>query len=78
MRYRFTRDGFEFEADSPHEICEALWHSMKFQFYGSLEEWLTANARILKNCTGKNFSTIGTEEHVFDLLQHGIIVPLEN
>lgn len=52
MRYRYA-DGFEFEASNAREVCEALWHSMPFQFYDTLVEMLDS----MRNGCAKTPST---------------------
>ena len=72
MRYQY-HDGFEFEADSPQEICQALQASMRFQPDGTLEDWMQGHADRCRNWNGKNYSTESFTAHAADLLRHGII-----
>lgn len=75
MRYRYA-DGFEFDANNAREVCEALWHSMHFQFYDTLEEWLRQNAEHCQRWNGKDYSADTAEAHVADLLLHGMLIEL--
>ena len=72
MRYRFI-DGYEFEADTAEEICAAIWKSMKFSFRSSLQEWMDANASVMREGLGERLRTDTPEHHVEDMLAAGII-----
>ncbi len=75
MKLRFL-DGYEFTADTKQAACEALWRSMRFQLYGSLDEWMTGNARAMQNAVGRKLST-DTPEHPFDdMIEHGILTEI--
>ncbi|MBR3458118.1 MAG: hypothetical protein IKH16_08200 [Selenomonadaceae bacterium] len=72
MRYRFI-DGFEFEADTPEEICTAIWKSMKFGFRSNLQEWMESNAKVMGEALGRKLRTDTPEHHVVDMLKSGIL-----
>jgi hypothetical protein len=72
MRYEYD-DGFRFEADTPEEICAAIHNSMKFRWTDSLEEWMRDHAERCSRWDGKIYSAENFEEHVIDLLRHGVI-----
>ena len=72
MRYRFI-DGYEFEAGTAVEICTAIWKSMKFSFRSNLQEWMDANAAVMKEGLGEKLRTDTPEHHVEDMLVAGIL-----
>ena len=72
MRYRFI-DGYEFEAGTATEICTAIWKSMKFAFHSNLQEWMEANADVMKEGIGEVIRTDTPGHHVEDMLKAGII-----
>jgi hypothetical protein len=73
MKYQFISDGYIFEADTPRQACERIWHSMKFQFDKSVEDWMLSNAKACEAWCGKKFRTDSLENHFTDLLRHKII-----
>jgi len=72
MRYEYD-DGFQFEADTPEEICAAIRNSMKFQWTDSPEDWMRGHAERCALWDGKDYSAESLDAHVADLLRHGVI-----
>jgi len=75
LRYK-TPDGKALEADSLRGLAEALWREMKFP-EPSLEEWMQGSARRAKNWNGAIVRTSSPEDHVRDLIEAGILTPLD-
>ena len=74
MKYAYTKDiWFEADPGNAREICEAIWHGQKFKIHSSVEEWMKANAKVVRNYTGKPCSSKTFEAHVRDLLRLGIL-----
>lgn len=76
MKYRYVSDGYEFEANSPKEICTAIWKSMLFSFHATLEEWVHADAEMQKKLSGRILNTSSPDTYGLDLVRHGIIEPI--
>lgn len=74
MRYRYS-DGFEFEANGPDEIANALWQS-KFVPEDTLEEWMAGFARRVEMWDGTVLRTGSVVELVDDLLTSGQLVAI--
>ena len=75
MNLRFI-DGYEFTADTKQAACEALWRSMRFQLYGTLDEWMTGNARAMQNAVGRTLRTDTPEHHFDDMIENGILIEI--
>jgi len=75
LRYQ-TLDGKPLEADSLRGIAEALWHLM-FDPPPTLEEWMQGSARRAKDWNGAIVRTSSAEDHVRDLIEAGILTPLD-
>lgn len=75
MKLRFI-DGYEFTADTKQAACEALWRSMRFQLYGTLDEWMTGNARAMQNAVGRTLRTDTPEHHFDDMIENGILIEI--
>lgn len=75
MKLRFI-DGYEFTEDTKQAACEALWHSMRFQLYDTLAEWMTGNARAMQNAVGRTLRTDTPEHHFDDMIEHGILIEI--
>lgn len=75
MKYEMI-DGRVIEAESAKELCVRLWKAQKFAIHHSVEEWMTANAKVVKNITGQDCSADGFEAHVHDLIKQGILKQL--
>ena len=75
MKYEMI-DGRVIEAESAKELCVRLWKSQKFAIHHSVEDWMAANAKVVKNMTGKACSAADFESHVHDLIELGIIKQL--
>ena len=76
MRYRFM-DGYEFEAETPDDICGAIWHSMKFCLDRTLAEWTKGYAKMIRNMFGFRLRTDTTANHVADMLRDGVIARVD-
>ena len=75
MNLRFI-DGYEFTADIKQAACEALWHSMRFNMYDTLPEWMIANARAVQNALGRTLRTDTPEHHFDDMIEQRILIKL--
>ncbi len=75
MKYMFF-DGYQFEADGHEEICTALWKSMKFKMYETLDDWVKGEAEMLTMIYEEPFRGDSTEHLVNDMLAKGTIKPL--
>ena len=75
MRYQY-HDGFEFEADTPEQVCRALMNSMLFPFNDTLEEWMRDHAERCEAWNSKPYRDDSFEHHVADLLRHGILTEI--
>ncbi len=76
MKYEFL-DGYRFEANTAREVCEALWHSMKFKLEPTVEAWMQANAKVMANMRGAELRTDTCENHVADMLATGVLLQID-
>ena len=75
--YRYqTLDGKTLEAESLLGIAEAL-RGLMLVPPATLEEWMLGSARRAKDWNGSVIRTGSAEEHVRDLLEAGLLTPLD-
>jgi hypothetical protein len=75
LRYKTLNDK-TLEADSLRGIAEALWSLMLVR-EPTLEEWMIGSAKRAKMWNGSVIRTSSPEEHVRDLVEAGLLTPLE-
>jgi hypothetical protein len=64
---------FEADANDARGICEAIWRRQRFNIHGSVDEWMSANAKVAQNFTGQPCRSTSFEEHVQDLFKLGLL-----
>lgn len=64
------------EAESLRQLAETMWQTKRFP-EPSLEAWMEAQARRLREWNGKTARTDSPELFIQDLIAAGVIVPLE-
>jgi hypothetical protein len=75
--YRYkTPDGKSLEAESLRGLAEALWHEMLVP-EPTLEKWMLGSAKRAMNWNGSIIRTSSPEDHVRDLIEEGLLTPLE-
>ena len=75
MRYK-TLNGKTLEAENLRGIAEALWDLMLVP-EPTLEEWMAGSAKRAQMWNGSVIRTSSPEEHVRDLIEAGLLTPLE-
>jgi len=76
MKYE-TLDGKVFKAKSLEDLAHALWQS-KFIPEPSLKEWMRASACRAEMYNGTKLRTDVVENHIIDMIAHGLLRELEN
>jgi hypothetical protein len=75
LRYK-TPDGKPLEAESLRGLAEALWHEMLIP-EATLDEWMPGSARRAHMWNGSTIRTSSPEDHVRDLIEAGLLTPLD-
>jgi hypothetical protein len=74
LRYK-TLDGKALEAEILRGLAEALWQEMIPD--PTLEEWMVGSAKRAKMWNGSVIRTSSPEDHVRDLIDAGLLIPVE-
>jgi hypothetical protein len=76
-KYKFTPDGFTFEASSPLQIVEVLRDSGMFTADQDLETYMTEFSERLKIMYGFEIASTSADNLVAGMLEHKLIERIE-